>query len=408
MKPDNLFGKGFAQAALTTRVVSRAAARLLLLHYLHHLEIAIPRRSNGLMLHKPLTHLATPPSYLAAGMLALMVAVGAAFFVPTGGASAQDTAIRETPPNPVARPAEIVSTPLQPGQSPAPDPFNPEPGTPQALDPDAVAPVATPSFEVVIPDLDAPGVPVQFTAILNESGPPLQRDLIWTIYALGDDEVDDEDLVLNSQGGTLNADIPPGSYVVHVSYGLATLSRPLTVGPQGLTEVFNLNAGGMALRAAISSDNFLPNEAVSFQVFPESVEDFETARPLARDIDEQAILVVPAGRYTVVSRYGDVNAIVRAQIDVEPGQLTEAVMFHNAAQITLKLVNEPNGEALPNTAWSVLNPGGDIVREFVGAFPTMVLSEGDYTIIARHDGQVFSREFAVVSGVNREEELVAQ
>jgi hypothetical protein len=162
----------------------------------------------------------------------------------------------------------------------------------------------------------------------------------------------------------------------------------LTVGPQGLTEVFNLNAGGMALRAAISSNNFLPNEAVSFQIFPETVEDFETARPLARDVDEQAILVVPAGRYTVVSRYGDVNAIVRAQIDVEPGQLTEAVMFHNAAQITLKLVNEPNGEALPNTAWSVLNPGGDIVREFVGAFPTMVLSEGDYTIIARHDGQV--------------------
>ncbi len=345
---------------------------------------------------------------LAAGMLAVALVKGAAFLLPMGEALAQDAAIRETPPNPIARPAEIISTPLAPGQSPAPDPFSAEPGTPQALDRDAVSPLAEPSFEVVIPDLDAAGVPVQFTAVLAEGGPPLQRDLIWTIYALGDDEVDDDDLLLNSQGGTLNTDVPPGSYVVHVSYGLATLSRPLTIGARGMTEIFNLNAGGMALRGAISSDNFLPNEVVSFQIFPESVEDFETTRPLARDIDEQAILVVPAGRYTVVSRYGDVNAIVRAQIDVEPGQLTEAVMFHNAAQITLKLVNEPNGEALPNTAWSVLNPGGDIVREFVGAFPTMVLSEGDYTIIARHDGQVFSREFAVVSGVNREEELVAQ
>lgn len=321
---------------------------------------------------------------------------------------AQSETVRETPPNPTARPAEIISTPLNPGEQPAPDPFAADAAAPQAIDPNTVSPLTEPAFEVVTPNRDAAGVPVQFTAVLSDGGPLLQRDLIWTVYALGDEEIDDEDLVLNSQGGTLDAQLPPGSYVVHVSYGLATLSRPLTVEAGGLTDLFDLNAGGMSLRAAISSDNFLPNEAVSFQVFPESVEDFETTRPLARDIDERAVLVVPAGRYTVVSRYGDVNAIVRAQIDVEPGQLTEAVMFHNAAQITLKLVNEPNGEALPNTAWSVLNPGGDIVREFVGAFPTMVLSEGDYTIIARHDGQVFSREFAVVSGINREEELVAQ
>lgn len=373
------------------------------MQYPHHLEIAIPSRSNGTMLAKPtLFGLSALWLFLSGAMLSTGLMLHATDVL------AQSETVRETPPNPTARPAEIVSTPLNPGEQPAPDPFATDAATPQAIDPNAVSPLAEPAFEVVTPNRDAAGVPVQFSAVLNDGGPLLQRDLIWTVYALGDEEIDDEDLVLNSQGGTLDAQLPPGSYIVHVSYGLATLSRPLTVGAGGLTDLFDLNAGGMSLRAAISSDNFLPNEAVSFQVFPESVEDFETTRPLARDVDERAVLVVPAGRYTIVSRYGDVNAIVRAQIDVEPGQLTEAVMFHNAAQITLKLVNEPNGEALPNTAWSVLNPGGDIVREFVGAFPTMVLSEGDYTIIARHDGQVFSREFAVVSGINREEELVAQ
>lgn len=324
-----------------------------------------------------------------------------------GAAPSLAQSVGTPPPNPLARPLTITpGTPLVPGEAVAPDPFE------LIVPTDPVDSIATPAppdgFQVVVPDRDAAGVPVQLSAVLSEGGPTLNRDMVWTIYALGDDQVDDDDLMLNAQGGMLDTQLPPGSYIVHASFGLATRSRPLTVTPQGLTEVFNLNAGGMSLRGAIAADSFLPDEAVRFQVFPETVEDFESEQPLARDVDERTVLVVPAGRYTVVSRYGDVNAIVRAQIDVEAGQLTEAVMFHNAAQITLKLVNEPNGEALPNTAWSVLNPGGDIVQEFVGAFPSMVLSEGDYTIIARHDGQVFSREFAVVPGINREEELVAQ
>ena len=322
-------------------------------------------------------------------------------------ALAQSGAERVAPPNPVARPAEINASTLAPGESDAANPFDLAPASPENTAPSITVPTE-PSFEIVVPDRDAVGVPVRFSAVLSEGSPQLQSDLVWTVYALSDGQIDDDDLILSEQGGTLATTLPPGSYIVHVSYGMATLSRPLTINQQGLTETFDLNAGGVSLRGAISSDDFLPHEAVTFQIFPESVENFETAEPIARDIDERTILVVPAGRYTIVSRYGDVNAIVRAQIDVEAGQLTEAVMFHSAAQITLKLVNEPNGEALPNTAWSVLNPGGDIVREFVGAFPTMVLSEGDYTIIARHDGQVFSRDFAVVSGVNREEELVAQ
>ena len=322
-------------------------------------------------------------------------------------ALAQSGTERVAPPNPVARPAEINASTFTPAESDAADPFDLAPASPENTAPSIEVP-AEPSFEIVVPDRDAVGVPVRFSAVLSEGGPQLQSDLVWTVYALTDGQIDDEDLFLSEQGGTLATTLPPGSYIVHVSYGMATLSRPLTISQQGLTETFDLNAGGVSLRGAISSEDFLPHEVVTFQIFPESVENFETAEPIARDIDERTILVVPAGRYTIVSRYGDVNAIVRAQIDVEAGQLTEAVMFHSAAQITLKLVNEPNGEALPNTAWSVLNPGGDIVREFVGAFPTMVLSEGDYTIIARHDGQVFSRDFAVVSGVNREEELVAQ
>lgn len=334
---------------------------------------------------------------------------------PAEAAPAQATPAQRAqiiPPNPIARPADITSnTPLVREDGAAPLLAGPGPDTaPTDLTPVLAAPSAPadPSFTIVPPDSTANAVPVRFMARLTDDGPTLERDVIWTVYSLNDSDVDNDDLALNAQGGTLDSALPPGSYIVHVSYGLATLSRPLTISSQGIVESFTLRAGGMSLRGAISADDYLPDELVSFQVFADGVDGDEGDTAIIRDVDERTVLVVPAGRYLVVSRYGDENSTVRAQIDVEAGQLTEAVMFHNAAQITLKLVNEPNGEALPGTSWSVLNPGGDVVSEFIGAFPTMVLTEGEYTIIARHDGQVFSRDFAVVAGVNRDEELVAQ
>jgi hypothetical protein len=61
----------------------------------------------------------------------------------------------------------------------------------------------------------------------------------------------------------------------------------------------------------------------------------------------------------VISRYGDVNAVVRADLQVDAGKLTEAVMRHSGAEVTLKLVSSEGGEALANTNWTVLTEVGD-------------------------------------------------
>ena len=44
----------------------------------------------------------------------------------------------------------------------------------------------------------------------------------------------------------------------------------------------------------------------------------------------------------------------------------------------------------------------------IGAFPQVTLAEGDYVLIARHDGQVYTREFKVESGLDRDIEVVAK
>jgi hypothetical protein len=76
--------------------------------------------------------------------------------------------------------------------------------------------------------------------------------------------------------------------------------------------------------------------------------------------------------------------------------------------ITLKLVGSEGGEAIANTQWSVLTPGGDVIKESIGAFPRVVLAEGDYRVIARNDGRSFQHEFKVVPGVDREIAVVAR
>lgn len=120
------------------------------------------------------------------------------------------------------------------------------------------------------------------------------------------------------------------------------------------------------------------------------------------------VVVVPEGTYHVVSNYGDSNAVVRSDIRVKVGKLTDITVTHRAAVITLKLVGEPGGEALANTNWTVLTPGGDVIKESIGAFPRVVLAEGDYRVIARNEGKTFEREFNVTTGVDGEIELLAR
>ena len=43
----------------------------------------------------------------------------------------------------------------------------------------------------------------------------------------------------------------------------------------------------------------------------------------------------------------------------------------------------------------MLTPGGDVIRELVGAFPSLVLAEGEYVVIARHDAKTYQSTFEV-------------
>jgi predicted dinucleotide-utilizing enzyme len=167
-----------------------------------------------------------------------------------------------------------------------------------------------------------------------------------------------------------------------------------------------LAAGGLRFQATIG-DQPIPHAKVSYTIYVPSAGDPE-GRQLASNIHSGEIVRLAEGIYHVVSTYGDTNATVRADLKVESGKLTDATLRHRAATMTLKLVETAGGEALADTSWSVLSPGGDIVQEAVGAFATMTLAEGVYSVVARHAGKTYSRDFKVETGRDGDVEVLAK
>jgi len=155
-------------------------------------------------------------------------------------------------------------------------------------------------------------------------------------------------------------------------------------------------------------DARIPPGQITFDIYRGSQFEPGDKRPIVQAAQTGDVVLVPEGTYHIISNYGDVNAMVRSDIRVQAGKLTDATVTHRAAVITLKLVNDTGGEARADTQWWVLTPGGDVIKESTGAFPRVILAEGEYRAIARNDNQSYERVFKVVTGVDTEVEVLAR
>ena len=201
--------------------------------------------------------------------------------------------------------------------------------------------------------------------------------------------------------------LPPGPYVVHVGFGLASATKTVQLrAGEPLRELFEIPAGGLRIEGRVG-DARIPPGQISFDLYRGSQFEPGDKRPIVQTVQTGDVILVPEGTYHIVSNYGDANSLVRSDIRVQSGKLTDATVTHRAAVITLKLVNDWGGEARANTQWSVLTPGGDVIKEAGGAFPRVILAEGEYRVIARNDDKLYERTFRVVTGVDVEVEVLA-
>ncbi len=332
-------------------------------------------------------------------LAALAAAANAQFFGSTQGSDSSFT---------LRPPRDVPSVPPGPAQSLIPPSGN-------------VAPSAAPKgpllqslpanqgaqahAAVSVPSVPAGQGALAVSARFGHDQPAINGGLHWRVYRTEQNGL--PRLVKEDKGAAPTFVLAPGAYVVSVGFGLANVTKAVQVRAETMKDVFEIPAGGLRIEGRVG-DARIPQGQISFDLYKGSQFEPGDKRPIASAIMTGDIVLLPEGAYHIVSNYGDANATVRSDIRVEVGKLTDATINHRAAIITLKLVNERGGEARADTQWSVLTPGGDVVKESIGAFPRVILAEGEYRAIARNDNKTYESEFRVVNGVDREVEVIAR
>jgi len=270
-------------------------------------------------------------------------------------------------------------------------------------------PLMMPPTGEAMPMVPAGKVALSLSARFGKQASVIKGGLIWRVFDAKPDTDGKFHLVKEDKASSPVLVLPAGAYIVHVDFGLATAVRPVTLRSRTVHEVFELPAGALRMQGQVGDVKIPPNQ-ISFNVFQGSQFEANGAdkRPIAQHVLTGQLVVVPEGVYHIVSHYGDANAVVRSDIRVQAGKLTDITINHRAAAITLKLVTQKGGEALANTAWSVLTPGGDVIKESIGAFPRVILATGEYRAIARNEGKIYQHDFKVTAGVDGDVEVLAK
>lgn len=257
---------------------------------------------------------------------------------------------------------------------------------------------------------------LQLTALFVASDPqPVREGLQWRVFEDAAGQDGKHRLVAQSSDAMANLPLPDGNFIVHAALGLAGATKRVTINGALLHETLVLNAGALRIAGQLGETPINPaKQSISIYV-PETGNS--EAKLVVANAKAGDTIGLPEGNYHIVSTLLDAasngsssptNSVISADLRVQAGKLTDATLRHRAANMTLKLVNGLGGEALANTAFTILTPGGDVIREMIGAFPSATLAEGEYVAIARHDNKTYQTTFKVVSALDRDVEVVAQ
>ncbi|WP_045682174.1 hypothetical protein [Martelella endophytica] len=246
---------------------------------------------------------------------------------------------------------------------------------------------------------------ITLQASLTEGGGLMQDGLTWRVFTTVPDARGQLQLVASAEGGIQTLTLPVGDYFINCAFGRASTTRRVSVERTGGddTLTFVLNAGGLVLNATLGDTLPADADKLRFAIYNDSGRQREL---VIDDISPQTIVRLREGTYEIVSTYGDLNAETQARLKVRAGEITEATLKQHAAVVTLKLVAEAGGEALADTAWTVLGASGDVLTESGSVYPTMILAEGNYTVVARNKQDVYEKSFSVSPGQTQHVELL--
>src|SRR6195256_4991109 len=166
---------------------------------------------------------------------------------------------------PPVPPASVPEAPSGPAMNLAP------PSGPAAI-PSLPAQLTQPSIAAVPPVVPPPGASTAGQAVLSLTArygkdlPVISNGLVWRVFSDRPDETGSFKLIREERGATPNIVLPPGSYVVHVAFGLVSAVRPVTLKSETVRESFVLPAGGLRIEGRVGTSK-IPQNQISFAIY---------------------------------------------------------------------------------------------------------------------------------------------
>jgi hypothetical protein len=258
------------------------------------------------------------------------------------------------------------------------------------------------------PTTGAPAA-VTFSARLSENNAAEVQDVVWRVFEGRAGRDGSYRLIKTLRDARPTLELGPGEYLVNVAYGRANITKRVAVWPEKpMTEEFTLLAGGLRLSATLAKAPITTDHLLKFELYAETQDQFGNRRRVPVDLRQGVVVRLNSGLYHIVSTYGDANSSISADIVVEPGKITEAIIDHDAAKVTLKLVQRAGGEAVADSRWLIQNAAGETIKETAGAFPTHILAAGEYRAVAQLGDKLYSQSFKVGAGTTSVVEVVMQ
>ncbi|PLX33248.1 MAG: hypothetical protein C0605_16675 [Hyphomicrobiales bacterium] len=299
---------------------------------------------------------------------------------------------------------EQPEAPVKTAEAPASMPEPPAPKKDTAA-PQAKPPVISeeqPVISAAKPAQAGNGGRLSVQARIIDGTPPLTAGLTWSIFKA--DAGAPSQKVADSKQAIGSFDLKPGDYVVESRLDYARVRDFVSIkAGENASSDLVFNAGGLSLSTVLAGKPPANASDVSY-----TVSERNTGRIVVKNLSSNQVIHLNAGDYEVISRYGNANAIVKANLSIQAGKLTEATLNHNAGRISLKLAGDENGPALKDVSWEVQKSNGSTVASSTSPQPGYVLAAGAYKVVAKHDGKVYRSSLMIRPGENTTKTLTTK
>ncbi len=268
-----------------------------------------------------------------------------------------------------------------------------------------------PNFLLTNKDVKKGAEGLGLIARLASNTPPLTTNIRWEIYNFTKSSDGNRAQIVTSDVAQPVLPLAPGKYIVRAVFGVSSTAKVIKISPAQITDVtFILNTGGIRVKPLLIAGEppagKLPRQWIYLATTPQT-----STRPLlvATADDPDEIHQLTAGTYELISKFGTANAIVKTNVTVSPGLLTEVEVSHKAGIVRFKLFKKwRGGEEIKDVLWKLYDDEGNEVASNLAASSGEIIAPGRYKVAAKYNDNTYTKMFRIKPGKKKLVQIVAR